>query len=90
MVDPSLTILVIGRISSNKENPALREVKWWIGDGFHIPFHHKNWFHCPSLKLEDPRLTIGTVRDLINHNTSSWKSDLVKSELPMSFSALGP
>ena len=60
----------------------MREGKWWIGNGFHIPLQHKYYFQCPYLNLEDPRLPTSTVGDLIDHNTSSWKSNLVRTLYP--------
>ena len=48
-----------------------------VGDGFDIPLTHPNW----SPNLRDgliPFLQIGTVGDLIDHNSISWKVDLIR------------
>lgn len=60
-------------------HPTLRKGTWWVGDGYNIPLQHKDWFHCPSLNLQDHRLPIGTVGDLIDHNSASWNHDLIKT-----------
>ena len=63
----------------HQDNPILREGRWWIRNGFDIPLNHKSCFHSSSLNFQDPRLPTGMVKDLIDHNTSSWKIALVKA-----------
>ena len=65
-----------------QNHPILREGTWWVGDGYNTPLQHKNWFPCPSLYLQDHRLPTGTVGDLIDHNSTSWNHDLVRSLYP--------
>lgn len=38
---------------------------------------HPSWFHCPNHILKENGLPEGTVDDLIDANTKSWKYDLV-------------
>ena len=59
--------------------PALREWRWWIGDGYNIPLKHKDWVQWSPLNLQDDRLPIGTIKDLINHTSASW--NVIWSEL---------
>ena len=50
-----------------------------VGDGFDIPLTHPDW--PPNLKDGSflPFLQTGTVGDLIDHNSRSWKMDLIRS-----------
>ena len=68
----------------NHDYSTLKEGRWWIGDGYNIPLYHKDWFHWPSLNLQDHRLPTGIVGDLINHNSASWNYNMVKSLYPSS------
>ena len=36
-----------------------------------------NWFPCPQQNLESANLNSGTVADLIDHSSNTWKPDLV-------------
>lgn len=65
-----------------QNHPALREGRWWFGNGYNIALQHKDWFHCPSLNLQDHRLPAGTVGDIIDHNSASWNNDLVRTLYP--------
>ena len=59
-------------------DPLLREGKWLVGDGFDIPLTHPDW--SPNLRDSSllPFLQTGTIGDLINHNSRSWKVDLIR------------
>ena len=57
----------------------LREGQWRVGTGFNIPLTHQNWFPCPHGTLDNPDLHTDTVGDLIDHNSNSWKADLVRT-----------
>ena len=46
-----------------------------VGDGFDVPLTHPNWL--PNLR--DSSLQTGTIGDLIDHNSRSWKVDLIRS-----------
>jgi len=50
-----------------------------VGDGFDIPLTHPDW----SSNLRDssllPSMQTGIVGDLIDHNSRSWKVDLIRS-----------
>ena len=60
-------------------DPTLRDGRWLVGDGFDIPFTHPDWL--PNLRDSSllPFLQTGTVGDLIDHNSRSWKVDLIRS-----------
>ncbi|KAF3968915.1 hypothetical protein CMV_007253 [Castanea mollissima] len=61
---------------------VLREGKWCVGDGINSPLTHPNWFHSPNLDLNNLRFLTSTVRDLIDHNTKSWKVDMIRNIYP--------
>ena len=46
-----------------------------VGDGFDVPLTHPDWL--PNLR--DSSLQTGTIGDLIDHNSRSWKVDLIRS-----------
>ena len=50
-----------------------------VGNGFYIPLTHPDW--SPNLRDSSflPLLQTGTVGDLIDHNSRSWKVDLIRS-----------
>ena len=60
-------------------DPILREGRWLVGDGFDIPLTHPDW--SPYLRDNSflPFLQTGIVGDLIDHNSRSWKVDLIRS-----------
>ena len=60
-----------------QDNPKLREGKWRIGNGFTVPLNHQNWISSPHLNLDHPSLPTGTVGDLIDLNSTSWRANLV-------------
>ena len=49
-----------------------------VGDGFDIPLTHPDW--SPNLRDSSllPFLQTGIVGDLIDHNSRSWKVDLIR------------
>jgi len=53
--------------------------RWILEDGFDIPLTHLDW--SPNLRDSSllPFLQTGTVGDLIDHNSRSWKVDLIRS-----------
>ena len=57
----------------------MREGKRRVGRGFDIPLNHQNWFAQQNTQLNHPGLATGIVGDLIDHNSHSWKCDLVRS-----------
>ena len=67
-----------------QENHVLREGKWRVGDGYIVPLNHRYWFPHSTLNLSQHHLPTGTVGDLIDHNTRSWKVDLVGRSYPFS------
>ena len=58
---------------------VLREGKWCVGDGYNIPLTHPV---SPNLDLNNLRFPTGTVGDLIDHNTKSWKVDMIRNIYP--------
>ena len=62
-----------------QDNTKLKEGRWWVGNGWDIPFQHPIWFQCPTQNLLNPNLVSGTVADLIDHTAGIWKADLVRS-----------
>lgn len=61
---------------------SLHHGQWLIGNGHQIPLTHPSWFHCPNHILMENRLPEGTVDDLIDANTKSYKYDLVQKLYP--------
>ena len=61
------------------DNPKLKEGRWWVGKGNNIPHRHQAWFKSQSHHLNNPNLTSGTVADLINQESHSWRADLVRT-----------
>ena len=64
------------------EHPFMKEGKWRVGNGYNIPLYHKDWFPYPNLSVHQPHLPTGTVGDLIDHGTRTWKVDLVRRLYP--------
>ena len=52
-----------------------------MGNGSNIPFNHPAWYLTQN--LHNPNLTLGTVADLIDRTSCTWKSDLVKALYPI-------
>ncbi|KAK9991674.1 hypothetical protein SO802_026659 [Lithocarpus litseifolius] len=63
----------------DREELILREGQWRVGTGFNIPLTHQNWFPSSHGNLHHPELQTGTVGDLIDHNSKTWKADLVRT-----------
>ena len=57
----------------------LREGQWRVGNGFNIPLSHQNWFPNAQNSLHHPEIQTGTVGDLIDQNSKTWKADLVRT-----------
>nr|POE55128.1 mitochondrial phosphate carrier protein 3, mitochondrial [Quercus suber] len=72
----------IWRNIATAPHPALHQGHWFIGKGLHIPFTHPDWFHCPKQILIDNNLLNGTVADLTDPISKSWKYELVKKLYP--------
>ena len=51
-----------------------------MGNGSNIPLNHPAWYSTQN--LHNPNLTSGTVADLIDQTSCTWKSDLVKALYP--------
>ena len=60
-------------------DPILRKGRWLVGNGFDIPLTYPDWL--PNLRDSSllPFLQTGTVGDLTDHNSRSWKVDLIRS-----------
>ena len=54
--------------------------QWWVGKGLDIPLNHPAWY--PAQNLHNSLLPTSTMADLIDHNSCSWKLDLVKALYP--------
>ena len=64
----------------------LREGQWRVGSGFNIPLTHQNWFPSSLGNLLHLEIQTGTVGDLIDHNSKTWKADLVRTLYPFPLS----
>lgn len=53
-----------------------------VGGGTNIPLNHQAWFECSPLNHNNPRRLNGTVVDLIDPCTHSWKPDLIRAMYP--------
>lgn len=62
------------------DNIKLKEGKWWVGKGLDIPLNHPGWYLAQN--LHNSLLPTSTVADLIDHNSCSWKPDLVRALYP--------
>ncbi|XP_075645730.1 uncharacterized protein LOC142616855 [Castanea sativa] len=54
------------------------EGRWVLGDGHHIPLTHQDWFKCSNHSLIRNNLLDGTVVDLIDQCSRTWKTNLIK------------
>ncbi|KAL0006647.1 hypothetical protein SO802_008149 [Lithocarpus litseifolius] len=62
---------------------AITRSFWWGHEpGLHIPLTNPDWFHCPEQTLIENNLLNGTVADLIDPISKSWKYELVKKLYP--------
>ena len=64
-------------ITENQYSP-LHQGHWLIGNGNQIPLSHPDWFQCSNQVLREHRLDNGTVAELVDSQTKSWKCDLVR------------
>lgn len=60
------------------QSPLLHQGRWIIGNGAQMPLSHPDWFQCSNQVLRERNLNNGTVADLIDSQTKSWKCDLVR------------
>jgi len=57
---------------------ALHQGRWLIGNGHHIPLTHLDWYHCSEQTLAENNLLDGTMADIIEPNSKTWRYDLVR------------
>ena len=58
--------------------PLLHQGRWLIGSEYQIPLTHPDWFQYSKLSLLENNLLDGTVLELIDYRSKSWRNDLVK------------
>ena len=58
--------------------PLLHQGRWLIGSEYQIPLTHPDWFQYSKLSLLENNLLDGTVVELIDYRSKSWRNDLVK------------
>ena len=58
--------------------PSLHQGHWLIWSGHQIPLTHPDWFQCLNISLLENNLLDGTIADLIDQRSKSWRNDLVK------------
>ena len=63
---------------ATSHHSTLLQGRWLVGNGRLIPLTHPDWFHCPQQTLADNHLLDGTVANLIDPNSRTWRFDLVK------------
>lgn len=74
-------------IRKNITQPQCKDLlqgHWLIGSGNHIPLTHPDWFYSSDQRLRDNNSLEGTVADLIDGNTKSWKGELLNNLYPCS------
>ena len=69
-----------------QDGSNLREGHCRIGNGFNVPLTHQNWFPSSQVNLDHPSLLTGTVGDLIDQSSKSWKANLVQTLYPFPLS----
>lgn len=67
------------------KNSKLSEGRWIIGTSSEIPLNHTDWYHCQAQTLSQHNLTHGSVADLIDNSTHSWKPGLVRALSPPTY-----
>lgn len=60
----------------------LQQGRWIVGSGQQILLTHLDWFQTSTHKLRDVNLLNGTMADLMDSNSKSWKCDLIRSLYP--------
>ena len=71
-----------GEASPNKKTPNSERGDGGLVKGYDISLNHQDWFKNSSQNLNSSRLFIGTVADLIDQGTNTWKLDLVRALYP--------
>ena len=60
------------------QNSSLHQGRWLIGSGHHIHLIHPDWYQAQVHILRENNLYNGTVADLIDQETKSWKVEVVR------------
>lgn len=60
----------------------LKEGRWIVRTGTNIPLSHSAWFPCQPQTLRQHNLSNGSVADLIDSTTHTWKPGLVRLLYP--------
>lgn len=60
----------------------LKEGRWIVRTGTNIPLPHSAWFPCQPQTLRQHNLSNGSVADLIDSTTHTWKPGLVRLLYP--------
>lgn len=71
-----------GEASSNKKTPNLERGDGGLVKGYDISLNQQDWFKSSSHNLNSSKLLIGTVANLIDQSTNTWKPDLVQALYP--------
>ena len=79
---PNHNNLGFGGASSNKNTPNLERGDGGLVKGYDISLNHQDWFKSFSQNLNSSRLLIGTMADLIDQSTNTWKPNLVLALYP--------
>ena len=66
----------------NHKNSLLKEGRWIVSNAANIPITHTAWFPCQPQTLRQHNLSNGSVADLIDSTTHTWKPGLVRSLYP--------
>ena len=77
IVSLNLIIPGFGEISLTQKNKKLKEGRWLIGSGHDIPLDHPPWYPLQTDHLNNPNFRFGTVVDLIDCTSHTWKPGLV-------------
>ena len=51
---------------------------WLVGSGHQIPLTHPDWYQASKLILRENNMSNGSVADLIDQETKSWKVELIR------------
>ena len=63
---------------------SLHHGRWLIADGNQIPLSHPDRFQCSNHVLREYGLLNGTVADLVDNQSRSWKCELIRKIYPPS------
>ena len=67
------------------KNKKLKEGRWVVGTGAEIPLNHNAWYPCQNHVLKHHNLHRGSVAELIDNNTHTWKPNLIQALYPPPF-----